>query len=99
MLPEREVAVARELTKLHEECRTGSPAELIAHYEAHPPRGEIVLLVAPPSGRTSDAGDADVLLAEALETLKPSHAAAQVAKATGLDRKTLYARALELRQG
>jgi 16S rRNA (cytidine1402-2'-O)-methyltransferase len=99
MLPEREVAVARELTKLHEECRTGSPAELIAHYEAHPPRGEIVLLVAPPSGRTSDAGGADMLLAEALETLKPSHAAAQVAKATGLDRKTLYARALELRQG
>ncbi len=98
VLPEREVAVARELTKLHEECRTGSPADLIAHYETHPPRGEIVLLVAPPSERTNNAGDADVLLAEALETLKPSHAASQVAKATGLDRKTLYARALELRQ-
>jgi 16S rRNA (cytidine1402-2'-O)-methyltransferase len=37
------------------------------------------------------------LLAEALATLKPSQAAAQVAKATGLDRKSLYARALELR--
>jgi 16S rRNA (cytidine1402-2'-O)-methyltransferase len=97
-LPGREVAVARELTKLHEECRTGAPDALIAHYEAHPPRGEIVLLVAPPPERVTDQADADALLAEALQTLKPSHAAAQVARATGLDRKALYARALELRR-
>jgi 16S rRNA (cytidine1402-2'-O)-methyltransferase len=97
-LPGREVAVARELTKLHEECRTGAPDALIAHYEAHPPRGEIVLLVGPPPERETDPADADALLAEALETLKPSQAAAHVAKATGLDRKALYARALELRR-
>ena len=96
-LPDREVAVARELTKLYEECRTGSPAELIAHYEAHPPKGEIVLLVAPPAERVADAADADQLLAEALQTMKASQAAAQVAKVTGLDRKDLYARALEMR--
>jgi 16S rRNA (cytidine1402-2'-O)-methyltransferase len=42
-LPGREVAVARELTKKFEECRTGAAAELIAHYTAHPPKGEIVL--------------------------------------------------------
>jgi 16S rRNA (cytidine1402-2'-O)-methyltransferase len=97
VLPGRELAVARELTKLHEECRTGTPAELIAHYGAHPPRGEIVLLVGPPKDQLPDPANADALLAEALETLKPSHAAGQVAKATGLDRKTLYARAIELR--
>src|SRR5690606_75334 len=44
-LPGREVSVARELTKMFEECRTGSAAELAAHYAAHPPKGEIVLLV------------------------------------------------------
>jgi len=97
MLPDREVAVARELTKLYEECRTGSAAALAAHYEAHPPKGEIVLLVGPPlDAETSDA-DADALLRVALATEKPSRAAAQVAKVTGLDRKALYARALELR--
>jgi len=97
VLPDREVAVARELTKLYEECRAGTAEELIAHYEAHPPRGEIVLLVSPPVEAVADVGHADTLLLEALLTQKPSQAAAQVARATGLDRKQLYARALELK--
>lgn len=97
VLPGREVAVARELTKKFEECRTGPPAELIAHYEANPPRGEIVLLVGPPVARALDEVDVDALLLAALQTEKASQAAAQVAKATGLDRKGLYARALELK--
>ena len=96
VLPGREVAVARELTKRFEECRHGTPAEIAAHYTAHPPKGEIVLLVAPPSNEPGDF-DADALLREALAEEKPSQAAARVAKATGLDRKTLYARALELK--
>ena len=96
VLPGREVAVARELTKLYEECRTGSADELAAHYAAHPPKGEIVLLVGPPAEEAASAEDADALLREALATQKPSQAAAAVARATGLDRKALYARALEL---
>ena len=97
LLPGREVAVARELTKLYEECRTGSAEELAAHYQAHPPRGEIVLLIGPPGETEATAEAADALLREALGRLKPSHAAAEVSKATGLDRKALYARALELK--
>jgi 16S rRNA (cytidine1402-2'-O)-methyltransferase len=96
-LPGREVSVARELTKRYEECRSGSPEELIAHYEAHPPKGEIVLMIAPPGDRDPGDFDVDALLKAALELEKPSHAAAHVAKATGLDRKTLYARAMELK--
>lgn len=96
-LPGREVAVARELTKLYEECRGGTPSDLIAHYAAHPPKGEIVLVIAPPGERETSAEDADVLLQAALRTLKPSQAAAAVARETGLDRKMLYARALELK--
>jgi 16S rRNA (cytidine1402-2'-O)-methyltransferase len=95
--PGREIAVARELTKLHEECRTGTAEQLIAHYEAHAPKGEIVLLVGPPAEPVADAAHADTLLLEALMTEKPSRAAALVAKATGLDRQQLYARALELK--
>jgi len=97
-LPDREVAVGRELTKLHEETRRGLPDGLMAYYEANPPRGEIVLLVGPPLPSVSSEADGDALLMEALETMKASQAAAQVAKATGLDRKSLYARAMELRR-
>jgi 16S rRNA (cytidine1402-2'-O)-methyltransferase len=97
VLPGRAVAVARELTKKFEECRTGTPAELIAHYAAHPPKGEIVLVIGPPGAVETDPADAEALLVAALRTLKPSQAAAEVARATGLDRKALYARALELK--
>jgi 16S rRNA (cytidine1402-2'-O)-methyltransferase len=97
ILPGREVAVARELTKIYEECRTGSAEELAAHYAAHPPKGEIVLLVGPPPESEASSEDAEALLREALGRLKPSHAAAEVARATGFDRKALYARALELK--
>ena len=96
-LPGRAVAVARELTKKFEECRNGTPAELIAHYAAHPPKGEIVLLIAPPGAAETSEADAEALLRAALIQLKPSQAAAEVARATGLDRKALYARALELK--
>ena len=95
--PEREVAVARELTKLHEECRTGTAGELAEHYAQHPPKGEIVLLVGPPVEGAPNA-DADTLLREALAEFSPSKAAGKVAKATGLERQALYARAVELKE-
>ena len=97
VLPGREVGVARELTKKFEECRTGAPEALIAHYAAHPPKGEIVLLVGPPQAKSAEDYDVDALLRAELATEKASQAAAKVAKATGLDRKMLYARAMELK--
>lgn len=98
-LPGREVAVARELTKTFEECRTGSAAELADHYRAHPPKGEIVLLVGPPPAESliSAPADIDALLGEALKRMKASQAATTLANSHGLDRKMLYGRALELR--
>ncbi len=95
--PDREVAVARELTKLHEECRTGTAAALAEHYAAHPPKGEIVLLIGPPSDSEAPVRDTDALLRAALAEAGPGKAAGIVAKATGIDRATLYARALELK--
>ncbi len=98
LYPTREVAVARELTKMHEECRTGTAAELVEHYSTHPPKGEIVLLVGPPSeAEEAQDFDVDALLIEAMKQAKPSQAASAVAKRTGQDRRTLYARAMELR--
>jgi 16S rRNA (cytidine1402-2'-O)-methyltransferase len=95
--PTREVAVARELTKLHEECRRGAASALADHYAAHPPRGEIVLLIGPPVAEAPGEVDSDALLRAALAEMSPAKAAGKVAKATGLDRTLLYARAVELK--
>jgi 16S rRNA (cytidine1402-2'-O)-methyltransferase len=97
VLPGREIAVARELTKKFEECRTGSAEDLAVHYAAHPPKGEIVLVIGPPREAGPGEFDVDAMLLEELGDLKASQAAAKIAKLTGLDRKTLYARALELK--
>jgi 16S rRNA (cytidine1402-2'-O)-methyltransferase len=46
LMPERKVCVARELTKKFEEFRRGTASELLAHFETHPAKGEITLLIA-----------------------------------------------------
>ncbi|NWM24880.1 rRNA (cytidine-2'-O-)-methyltransferase, partial [Escherichia coli] len=93
-LGDREAAVAREISKKFEECVTGSLTQLAARYAEAPPKGEIVVVVAPPGAPApASADDADAALAEALTRLPASKAAGEVAKKLGLDRKTLYARA------
>ncbi len=96
MWPDRDVSVARELTKIHEESRSGTAQELADHYAANPPKGEIVLLIGPPAEASNDI-DPDELLREALQTMSASKAAGKVAKATGIDRQTIYARAIKMR--
>ena len=96
-LGDREAAVTRELTKRFEEAVTGPLSALAARYADAPPRGEIAVVVAPPGAAPTVRIDADAALREALTRLPTGQAASEVAKATGLDRKTLYARALELR--
>jgi 16S rRNA (cytidine1402-2'-O)-methyltransferase len=91
--PGREVAVCRELTKVHEEVVRGTAAELAARYAADAPRGEIVVVVAPaPAG----AGDEERAVA-ALEALveagaRVRPAAAVVAELTGVAANRLYRR-------
>lgn len=96
-LRDRQAAVAREITKLHEECVTGSLSELSARYAVSPPKGEIVIVVGPP-GEVEAASDADLDLAlsDALQRLSPSRAAAAVAERLGIPKKRAYARALQL---
>ena len=96
----REAAVARELTKLHEEVRRGTLAELARHYaEAGPPKGEIVIVVGPPAPPTTSAEDADRVLIALLKDHSVGEAAAEAAAVTGLPRRELYRRALQLRGG
>ncbi len=93
----RPAAVARELTKRFEEVRRGGLDALAAHYAEHAARGEITVLVGPAPEEMAEAGDLDALLAAALRSQTVREAVAGVAEATGLPRKQVYARALELK--
>jgi 16S rRNA (cytidine1402-2'-O)-methyltransferase len=98
-LGDREAAVAREITKKFEECVTGTLSELAARYQDAPPKGEIVIIVAPPSDARAEVSEStvDSLLLAALARLPTAKAAGEVSRETGLDRRTLYARAMELK--
>ena len=92
--------VARELTKLFEESRRGSLPELAEHYRREgPPKGEITIVIGPPSERVVDDRDLDRLLNLALKHGSVRDAAESVTAATGLSRRKVYARALALKQG
>ncbi len=90
----RAAAVARELTKHFEEVRRGTLTELAAFYASNQARGEITVLVGPPE--EDDQEDLDGALTRALATHSVKDAAALVSAATGLPRKIVYARALEI---
>ena len=98
-LGERDIAVAREMTKLHEEFVRGDLAGLAAHYaEIGAPKGEVVIIVGPPVSNGQDLSDdvIDARLAELLQSASVRDAAAQLAAETGLARRDLYARAVRL---
>ncbi|MGN6058281.1 MAG: 16S rRNA (cytidine(1402)-2'-O)-methyltransferase, partial [Sphingomicrobium sp.] len=95
-LGNRDAAVARELTKIHEECVTGSLEQLAERYADHPPKGEIVIVIGPPGeAESASEEDLDAAIDKALERLSPSRAAAEVAEQLNVPRKRAYARALE----
>ena len=92
----REAAVARELTKLHEEVRRGPLDSLAGHYDAAgPPKGEVVVVVAPP-GPGSAPADLDSMLRDALRHMSLRDAVAVVSDAAGVPRREVYGRALAI---
>ena len=90
--PERQVAVARELTKAHEEVVRGAARELAQRYASEPPRGEVVLVVAPSeAGRDAELDVAADALAGLVEAgARPRPAAAIVADLTGASPNAVY---------
>jgi 16S rRNA (cytidine1402-2'-O)-methyltransferase len=97
VLGERPAMMARELTKLYETVVRGDLAALAADPRCQGPKGEIVVIVGPGEVRAATAADADRALTEALAREGPAAAAAEVAKALGLNRRDLYRRALEIK--
>jgi 16S rRNA (cytidine1402-2'-O)-methyltransferase len=97
-LGQREAAICRELTKLHEEVRRGDLEALAAAYAGEAEtRGEIVIVVAPPPEEAKpDAQQVDDLIRNALTRVSMKDAVGEVAMATGLPKRDIYQRALEL---
>lgn len=96
--PGREVAMCRELTKRFEEIRRAPASELAAALaDELDPKGEIVLVLAPPAPKETSDADVDIMLADALTRGSVKDAATEVAAATGQPRKGLYARAQALK--
>jgi 16S rRNA (cytidine1402-2'-O)-methyltransferase len=90
---DRRAAVARELTKVHEECRTGTLQELAGYYRASPPRGEVTVVVAGGTARP-ERSDPDTLRRRALallaEGVSRRDVAAQIAGEFGIARNEAY---------
>jgi 16S rRNA (cytidine1402-2'-O)-methyltransferase len=96
ILDVREAVVVREISKLHEESVTGSLGELAERYASAQPKGEIVIVVGPPAqGAQASDDELGAALDEAMATMSPSRAAADVAARLNVPRKRAYAMALE----
>jgi 16S rRNA (cytidine1402-2'-O)-methyltransferase len=97
ILGDRAAAVTRELTKMFEEVRRDKLSALVAYYESEgEPKGEIVIVIGPPVEKVISEETVENLLRTALQTLSVKDAAVKVAEETGLKKKELYERALQL---
>jgi 16S rRNA (cytidine1402-2'-O)-methyltransferase len=94
----RDAAICRELTKLHEEVRRGDLAALARDYAGETPRGEMVIVIAPPAAGANVVGpeEIDTLLRNALGRLSVRDAVNEIVSVTGRPRREIYGRALEL---
>jgi len=92
--PEREAAIARELTKLHEEVVRGTLVEVLGYYREHPPKGEVTVVLGPASetpDRQHAEGEVLSLASDLLrQGMKPSEAAREVAARLDVVRNEAY---------
>lgn len=93
----REFSVAREITKVYEECCSGTAAELIAHYEQNTPKGEIVFMVAPPLASTEREIDLDKILSEKMAEMPLKSAVSEIVKEYGLNKNEVYRQAVKIK--
>ncbi len=96
---DRPAAVTRELTKMYEEVRRDTLANLVKHYQqAGEPKGEIVIVIGPGAKREFTEDDINARLVELLQDLSVRDAAGQVADEMGIARKQAYEFAIKLQK-
>ncbi len=101
VLGNREAAIAREMTKRHEEVLTGRLDALAARVDEAPPKGEMVVVIAPGPGQATEAGDREIenALDEALLHMSVRDAVDAVSARLGVARRRVYGLALARRKG
>lgn len=93
----RDMAVAREITKMYEDCRSGTAAELIAHFEANEPKGEMVLMIAPSDEELPADIDVESLLREKMAETSLKSAVKSLVETYGLNKNEVYEQALRIK--
>ena len=90
IMPERRVAIMREITKIHEETIIGYPSEILAKQE-HPFKGEIVLIIEPaPDMKMSDEEINEIVREVVADAQGTKSAATQIAERTGISKSEAY---------
>lgn len=94
----REMSVAREITKVYEECQTALVEDLIDFYSQNPPKGEMVFMVAPAAEEENQQEiDLDALLKEKLEKTSLKTAVKEIVETYGLNKNEVYEQALRIK--
>lgn len=95
----REMCVCREISKMYEESRLGSAAELIEHFSAQEPKGEMVFMVAPPAAEEKNADiDLDSLLREKLLRQNLKTSVKEIVELYGVNKNEVYEKALKIKE-
>lgn len=92
----RQIAVVREITKIYEECKKGSPDEILDYYLKNPPKGEVVIIISPPNKKNSDNLISDLDLTNLIAQHGIKKAVNILCDKTGQNKKFLYELALKL---
>ena len=97
LMPQREIAVIREISKLYEECISGLPGDVRRKFAEKPTKGEIVLVIAPPHADEQEKPDLEKLLTDELSRCTLKEAVKNIAEKYHLKRNDVYEKALELK--
>ena len=94
----REISVAREITKICEECVNGTAEELISHFTENEPKGEMVLMIAPPIEQETSLKEVEQALQQELAKSSLKTAVKTIVATYGLNKNDVYSLALRLKE-
>lgn len=93
----REMSVAREISKIYEECLTASAEELLHHFRENEPKGEMVFMVSPADKEESLNMDLDEILIQKMQNMSLKMAVKEVVEEYHLNKNEVYEKALQIK--